>query len=416
MGRGGNGDTRHSAPLTAEEVKRHNKPDDKWLLIDGKVYDITSFAKRHPGGAKVISHYAGEDATDAWVAFHGDKEFVSKHLKSIYIGDVADYKPSTIQEDFRELRALVEKKGLLKPDPVFFISHFVSLFVMEALAVWVFWQFGTGWLPYLAAMLLFVSAQAQAGWSQHDYGHHSVFKSTRVNHWFHHITIGFLKGASSHWWNFRHFQHHAKPNKIKKDPDVHMAYLFLLGDEMAKDWGSKHRGFMPYNWQHSYFFLLGPPLLLPIYFHYEVIHFCIKRRDYLDFFLAIVFFTRIYWMFGSFLGGWGTFAFYMISRAIESHWFVWCTQMSHLPNDIKRDAKDEDWLNLQLRTTNNVTSTPFFDWFSGHLNYQIEHHLFPTMPRHNFRKVAPLVKSLCEKHGVNYRCKTVYTAFADIVR
>ena len=49
--------------VTLEEVRKHNKRDDKWLVINGKAYDITHFAKRHPGGAKVISHYAGEDAS-----------------------------------------------------------------------------------------------------------------------------------------------------------------------------------------------------------------------------------------------------------------------------------------------------------------------------------------------------------------
>lgn len=63
MGKGGRTVEDCCRTVTVEEVNRHNKRDDKWLLINGKAYDITHFAKRHPGGAKVISHYAGEDAT-----------------------------------------------------------------------------------------------------------------------------------------------------------------------------------------------------------------------------------------------------------------------------------------------------------------------------------------------------------------
>ena len=48
---------------TWEEIRRHALDDDKWLVIDGEVYDISSWAKRHPGGRKVISHYAGQDAS-----------------------------------------------------------------------------------------------------------------------------------------------------------------------------------------------------------------------------------------------------------------------------------------------------------------------------------------------------------------
>lgn len=64
-----------------------------------------------------------------------------------------------------------------------------------------------------------------------------------------------LQAASSHWWNFRHFQHHAKPNVIRKDPDIDVAYLFLLGDNIPKSWAEKKRGFMPYNFQQSYWFM-----------------------------------------------------------------------------------------------------------------------------------------------------------------
>jgi fatty acid desaturase 2 (delta-6 desaturase) len=65
----------------------------------------------------------------------------------------------------------------------------------------------------------------------------------------------FFQGASSHWWNFRHFQHHAKPNIATKDPDIDLPYLFLLGDKLPQIWGRKKKGFMPYNLQQHYFFL-----------------------------------------------------------------------------------------------------------------------------------------------------------------
>ena len=56
--------------------------------------------------------------------------------------------------------------------------------------------------------------QAQAGWLQHDFGHHTVFSDNRFNRAVHHIIIGLMKGVSSFWWNYRHFQHHAKPNVV----------------------------------------------------------------------------------------------------------------------------------------------------------------------------------------------------------
>merc|ERR1719376_65156 len=121
-------------------------------------------------------------------------------------------------------------------------------------------------------------------------------------------------------------------------------------------------------------------------------------------------------MYTPFYGAWQAFAVYLGMRFFESHWFTWVTQMSHLPKKIDMDSKNQDWLTIQLEGTVNVESSPFNDWFTGHLNYQIEYHLFPTMPRHNYSKVAPLVKSICKKHGIVYENKPLFTAFADIVR
>jgi len=99
---------------------------------------------------------------------------------------------------------------------------------------------------------------------------------------------------------------------------------------------------------------------------------------------------------------------------LESHWFVWVTQMNHIP--MKTDYhKGHNWMRSQLESTCNVEQSFFNDWFTGHLNFQIEHHLFPTMPRRNYHKVAPRVRAICEKHGLNYQCKTLLGAFSDIV-
>ncbi|KAL5005706.1 hypothetical protein ScPMuIL_016864 [Solemya velum] len=410
-----NGFTTKCKYFSMEEVKKHCKPDDKWIVIKNKVYDITNFAKKHPGGARIISHYAGQDATDAWWAFHDQKDYVGKFMKTVCIGEVTDLEETELQSDFRQLRSYVEKNNLLDPNPWFFIAHFAHIIALEILALCVFWYFGAGWGPYFVVVLILTTSQSQAGWTQHDYGHLSVFESNTWNHLFHHLTIGQLKGAASHWWNFRHNQHHAKPNVLKMDPDINLSNVFVLGKKIPVDWAKKKRGFMPYNLQHIYFFFFGPPLLLPVYFHLEILYFIIKRADYKDFLSVASFFLRHCYIYSFFLGGWGAFWLYMVVRFFESHWFVWCTQMSHIPNDIDYDPKT-DWFTLQSNASCNVDPSPFNDWFSGHLNFQIEHHLFPTMPRHNYYKVTPMVKEICKKHGIEYRCKPLTTAFYDIFR
>nr|WPS91100.1 front-end fatty acid desaturase group B [Hediste diversicolor] len=408
-------------PISWEEVRKHTSYDDKWIVIGKGVYDISKFQKIHPGGGKIIGHFAGQDATQVWAAMHRDKSLVEKYMKSIHVGTVEGecFDETQIERlaDYEELQKTAEKMGLFHINKGFFLLYFIHLVILEVLAYLVMSRFGTSWLPFLATVFLLSTFQAQAGWVQHDYGHWSVFKNRKLNHFIQHFVIGFGKGASKHWWNFRHMQHHAKTNIFKKDPDITLPYAFLLGDKIPVQWGRQKRGVMPYQFEHLYFWILGPATLVPIYFHLEILYFVFKRRDwpvFRDLIMIIGFFCRHFYFYGPLLGGWGAFGLYMLVRFFESFWFTFVTQMSHLPMDIDNDP-ERDWLAAQTLTTCNVEPGVFNDWFTGHLNYQIEHHLFPTMPRHNYHKVAPLVKSLCEKHDLPYVVKPMGVAFADIL-
>ncbi|KAK1335436.1 hypothetical protein QTO34_003222 [Cnephaeus nilssonii] len=428
MGKGGNqgeGAPEREAPMPTfrwEEIQKHNLRTDKWLVIDRKVYNITQWSSRHPGGHRVIGHYAGEDATDAFRAFHRDLDFVRKFMKPLLIGELAPEEPSQdrgknsqITEDFRALRKTAEDMNLFKSNHLFFLLLLAHIIVMESLAWFTVFYFGNGWIPTVITAFVLATSQAQAGWLQHDYGHLSVYKKSTWNHIVHKFIIGHLKGASANWWNHRHFQHHAKPNIFQKDPDVNMLHVFVLGEWQPIEYGKKKLKYLPYNHQHEYFFLIGPPLLIPMYFQYQIIMTMIVRKDWVDLAWAISYYARFFVTYIPFYGVLGAILFLNFIRFLESHWFVWVTQMNHIVMEIDREPY-RDWFSSQLAATCNVEQSFFNDWFSGHLNFQIEHHLFPTMPRHNFHKVAPLVRSLCAKHGIRYQEKPLLRALQDIVR
>ncbi|CAN0167170.1 unnamed protein product [Lampetra fluviatilis] len=388
---------------TWEEVSqrsggRHGEP--RWLVVERRVYDVTKWGARHPGGQRLLGHYAGEDATDAFRAFHINQALVQRYLKTLLVGELAPDQPScephknaSLTEDFRSLRSHVERSGLLP------CGHS-----------------GRACTAGSSPPCCSPPVQAQAGWLQHDFGHLSVFPTSRWNHWVHKFVIGHLKGAPASWWNHLHFQHHAKPNVFRKDPDVNMhPLLFVLGTTLATELGEQKKKYMPYNHQHKYFFLLGPPALIPLYFQWYIFVFAIKRKQWADFAWMLTFYLRFLVCYVPLLGLGGSLLMLAFVRFLESNWFVWVTQMNHIPMNIDRDHQ-RDWTTTQLQATCNVDQSLFNDWFTGHLNFQIEHHLFPTMPRHNYHKVSPLVKSLCSKHGLDYQSKPLITAFGDIVR
>lgn len=60
------GPAQRGAPLRTfrwEQIRPHNLPGDKWLVIERRVYDISRWAQRHPGGSRLIGHHGAEDAT-----------------------------------------------------------------------------------------------------------------------------------------------------------------------------------------------------------------------------------------------------------------------------------------------------------------------------------------------------------------
>uniref|UniRef100_A0A674JIJ8 Fatty acid desaturase domain-containing protein n=1 Tax=Terrapene triunguis TaxID=2587831 RepID=A0A674JIJ8_9SAUR len=98
-----------------------------------------------------------------------------------------------------------------------------------------------------------------------------------------------------------------------------------------------------------------------------------------------------------------------LHRVLESIVFFWVSHTNHIPMNIDYD-KNTDWFSAQFQATCNVNQSLFSDWFTGHLNFQIEHQT-------SFRnKRKSLVKSLCAKHGIEHQCKPLLAALADVVQ
>lgn len=404
--------------MSWKDIKEGN---NEFIVIKGKVYDVSKFMKRHPGGRRILVESINQDATDSFHAFHSDLNKVSKYMKPLQVGRVEEkhhneYEPNkdAVMEDFRDLRALAEKMGLFKSSSFFFAAHFLQIIALEVAATAIIAHSGaTSWVSWLIALALMVTAQAQAGWTQHDYGHLSVFQTSAQNHFMHHIVIGFIKGVSADWWNYRHFRHHAKPNAHHVDPDIGFGKVLIVGKTIPKELGLKKKGAYDYRIQGKVFMMLLPPLLLPVAFVFENVIYCWKRNKIMEVTWVGLFFVRFFFQYGPSLGAAGAIGLYFAMRFFESFWFVFVTQMNHIPMESDRDH-DLSWFRQQLLTTCNVEKGTFNDWFTGHLNFQIEHHLFPTMPRHNYHKIQPFVQSMAKKHEIPYVEKGLVEAMADI--
>mmetsp|Transcript_75996 Transcript_75996/g.171847 ORF Transcript_75996/g.171847 Transcript_75996/m.171847 type:complete len:520 (+) Transcript_75996:82-1641(+) len=82
--------------LSMEEVAKHSTKEDCWVVLYGKAYDLTKFARVHPGGAKLIHDNAGKDATALFDPVH-PKDIMDKLLKPSLTMGVVD--PATMKEE-----------------------------------------------------------------------------------------------------------------------------------------------------------------------------------------------------------------------------------------------------------------------------------------------------------------------------
>jgi cytochrome b involved in lipid metabolism len=77
-----------SKSYSADDVAKHNKESDVWVIVGGDVYDVTKFLPDHPGGKKAILTFAGRDATEEFDMLH-ERRVIKKYAPDAFIGKVA---------------------------------------------------------------------------------------------------------------------------------------------------------------------------------------------------------------------------------------------------------------------------------------------------------------------------------------
>jgi len=264
-----------------------------------------------------------------------------------------------------------------------------------------------------AAFLMAVFWQ-QCGWLAHDFLHHQVFEVRAWNNAAGYFLGNVCQGLSSAWWKKKHCTHHSVPNVHMSDPDINvLPWLAWSEDalELFSDYSEKAAAKFLVSHQPIFFF----PLLAFARLAWGIssIQFNLPGSKSLKYgrvksgveviTLAIhwAWFFGLVYLCGSVYRG---IAFAFLSQCMAGTLLAVVFSLNHngMPILASSEAKDVNFYELQIITGRDVVPTFFTTWLMGGLNYQIEHHMFPSLPRHNFHLIGPLVKTLCEKHGVRY--------------
>ncbi len=317
--------------------------------------------------------------------------------------------------EFTELAQIVRDQGLLRRRYGYYWTKLIgAIFVLAGSLVVFVWIGDTWWQLFTAAVLAIVFTQiAMLG---HDAAHRPIFVSGKWNDWISLILGDLLVGMSYGWWQHKHTRHHANPNKLGSDPDIELPVLAVTAESAQRQrsavaaWLRGHQGL--------FFF---PILLLEgLSLHASGVRRVVtpgrleRRWVEISFmtvritgFLLLVFLVLSPGIAFAFRGvQLGLFGFYMGMAFAPNH-----KGMPIVPRDVTFD-----FLHRQVMMSRNIRGSRFIDILMGGLNYQIEHHLFPSMPRPHLRRAAPIVAAYCRAHGVPYTQTRLFASYAIVVR
>ena len=327
---------------------------------------------------------------------------------------VAVPRRSAYVSSYTDLSRQIKAAGLLGRRYGFYWSRIV-LTVAAFFGIWVAVPFvdDSWWQLGLAVALATVSTQF--GYLGHDAAHQQMFRSPRWNRWVARVLSCGFAGLSYSWWMGKHTKHHQAPNQIGTDPDIIGGPIAFTPATAAARTGWRAGFTRRQGW------LFFPLLMFEgAALHIASITMLVTARGqkhrfvelaaivlriavgivlplvFMPFGIAVAFIGLQLALFGLMLGG--TFA------------------TNHKGMPLVPKSMRVDFLHRQVLMSRNVVGGRFLSFAMGGLNYQIEHHLFPSMARPNLRRVQPLVKAHCEKHQVHYTETSLFESYGIVVR
>ncbi|XVE53894.1 hypothetical protein DITRI_Ditri03aG0038600 [Diplodiscus trichospermus] len=407
--------------VSQAELENHKKPGDLWISIQGKIYDVTVWSHEHPGGALPLLNLAGQDATDAFVAYHPgitwqylDKFFTGYHLK--------DYSVSEVSKDYRKLAAEFSKMGLFEKKGHGTCISLCFIALLFCISIYGVLCCDSTWV-HLCSGALMGFLWIQSGWIGHDSGHYEVMSNRKLNRFAQILTGNCFAGISIAWWKWTHNAHHIACNSLDFDPDLQHMPLFMVSSkffysltsyfyERKMNFDSVTRFLVSYQHWTYYPVMCFARINL---FAQSLLLLLSKRKvpNRGQEILGILVFWIWYPLLVSCLPNWGERVMFVVaSFAVTGIQHIqFC--LNHFSSSVYvGPPSGNTWFEKQTDGTLNILCSSWMDWFYGGLQFQIEHHLFPRLPRCHLRKISPFVKELCKKHNLAYNCASFWKANA----
>lgn len=409
----------HGASETKPVVAAPGKME---VLINERIYDVTEFAKRHPGGS-IIRFSAGTDGTAAFTEFHHRCPKAAAVLKSLpYRPDDGEFGKATggrgrqsLLKDFAVLREQLVKEGLFEPSLTYTVLRLLELVVMHAVGIYMVRTSTTAWeLRSVLGLVLLGLGQARCGWYMHEGGHYSLTGNIRADRMLQLFSMGLGCGMSAAWWRNQHNKHHAAAQKIKHDVDLETLPLIAFNRVIMRRASPAMR-----KWLRFQAYLFTPVITTLVALAWQsFLHprhaYRIGRYDELAVFA--VRYTAWAALFATRFGAATAVGMYFFYLMIGASYIFMTFGVSHSHRPVLMPDEHTDWVGYSANHTINCTPSLLCNWWMGYLNFQIEHHLFPSMPQFRHPTIAPRIKAFFESHGLEYDVRDFFVALWDTLR
>jgi len=321
--------------------------------------------------------------------------------------------------DYAQLSKQVRQAGLMRRRPGYYtvkIAITVGLFA----AGWTgFVLLGRSWYQLLIAAFL-AAVFTQVAFLGHDAGHRQIFATRTGNDLLGFLYGNLLVGLSFGWWIDKHNRHHAHPNTEGADPDIGDGALAFTAAQARN-----RKTVLGRMLARSQAWLFFPLLLLEGFnLHVASVRALLDRSDgahrrrsrTIEAALlaghTAAYLTALFLV----LSPGQALAFLAIQQGLFGLYMGISFAPNHKGMPILSASAKTDFLRRQVLTSRNVRGSRVTDFVLGGLNYQIEHHLFPSMPRPNLRRAQALVRGYCHSHDVSYREDSLFGSYAQTLR
>ena len=311
--------------------------------------------------------------------------------------------------DYSQILASAQNLGLMRRAYGYYASRIAMLGVALVGVCVAFAVVGDSWLQLVVAAVLGL-VLTQIVFFSHDAAHRQIFASHKANEMTALIMGTLFGGVSLAWWHNKHNKHHAAPNQIGKDSDINASVVHFYPPE--KPPRSRVLSFL-HERQGWWFYPILSFEMLNL--HFQGVQAIITRkgtkRRWIEAAMLTVRLGGYPALLFVFLSPGKAVAFLAVQLAVTGMYLGTSFAASHIGMPILPHDSRIDFFRRQVLTSRNILGGRVASFAMGGLNYQIEHHLFPSMPRPNLHKMRPVLQNFCANNGVEYHEVTIFRAW-----